>query len=395
MISREKIIKNLNLQIKINSHIIGVATGSGVTAKYAQNGGTDLLLTLNSGKFRQMGRSSLAGLLPFSNSNDMVMEFASKEVIPLIKDIPVIFGLNATDPTQKLDEYIELIKCKGFSGINNYPTVGIIDGKFREALEENGCSYKLEVEAIRIAHKKNLFTIAFVFNEEQTKEMLEAGADIICVHLGLTEGGILGAKKMLSLEAAKEKAKVIFDLCNEIRPDVIKMIYGGPVKTPIDIQYMYNNCDVMGYIGGSAFERIPSEKSITNITREFKHSGNLDKDDLLNKMLDGITKHYDYVEFIKEYVAKNYMNDISFVELSMVAHISRTHLSYLFKKEVGCSFPEYLVKFRINKAAEIIKKENIRLVDVAELVGYNDYAHFSKMFKKYMGKSPKKYRENT
>ncbi|NFR86533.1 MULTISPECIES: phosphoenolpyruvate hydrolase family protein [unclassified Clostridium] len=395
MVLREEIIKNLNLQIKINSHIIGVATGAGVTAKYAQRGGADLVLTLNSGRFRQMGRSSLAGILPFANSNDMVMEFALREVVSLIKDIPVIFGLNATDPTIDLEEYIDDIKNKGFSGINNYPTVGIIDGIFGELLEEEGCSYKLEVEAIKIAHKKNLFTIAFVFSKEQAKDMLDAGADIICVHLGLTGGGMLGAKKILSLEAAKEKAKLIFDLCDKIRPNVIKMIYGGPIKTPVDVQYMYNNCNTMGYIGGSAFERIPTEKYITNITREFKYSGNLEKDDFLNKMLDGITKHYDYVEFVKEYVSKNYMNNISFLELAMVANISRTHLSSLFKKEVGCSFPQYLVKFRMNKATEIIKKENIQLSEVAELVGYDDYAHFSKMFKKYIGKSPKIYREST
>lgn len=209
MVSREEIIKNLTLQIKINSHIIGVATGAGVTAKYAQRGGADLVLTLNSGRFRQMGRSSLAGILPFANSNDMVMGFALREVVPLIKDIPVIFGLNATDPKIKLDEYIDDIKNKGFSGINNYPTVGIIDGIFGEALEDAGCSYNLEVEAIKLAHKKNLFTVAFVFCKEQAMDMLEAGADVICVHLGLTEGGMLGAKKILSLEAAKEKAKSI------------------------------------------------------------------------------------------------------------------------------------------------------------------------------------------
>lgn len=391
---REKLLENIKAQIKKGNRIIGVATGTGMTAKYAEKGGADFLLVLNSGRFRQMGRSSLAGFLPFCNSNDMVMDFASKEIIPLVKDMPIIFGFNATDPTKDMEAYIDRIKNMGFSGINNYPTVGIIDGKFGEALEEHGCNYLTEVKAIRIAHKKNMFTVAFVFNETQAEQMIGAGADVICVHLGLTGGGLLGAKKVFSLEAAKVKAEKIFNKCNELNPNVIKLIYGGPVKTPIDVQYMYsNNEDLMGYIGGSAFERIPSEQSITNITKAFKVSTQLDEESLMLKMLDGVTKHYNYVEFVQKYVAENYMNDISFLDLAKVAHVSRGYLSSLFKKEVGCSFPEYLVKFRINRAAEIINKENIQLSDLALLVGYQDYAQFSKMFKKYKGCSPKQYKQ--
>ncbi|WFD11855.1 phosphoenolpyruvate hydrolase family protein [Tepidibacter hydrothermalis] len=390
---RGKLLENINAQIKKGNHIIGVATGTGMTAKCAKNGEADFILALNSGRFRQMGRSSLGGFLPFCNSNDMVMDFASKEIIPLIKNMPIIFGLNATDPTKNMESYIDKIKNMGFSGINNYPTVGLIDSQFREALEEDGCNYLMEVEAIRIAHKKDMFTVAFVFNEIQAEQMINVGADIICVHLGLTGGGLLGAKKVFSLEAAKVKVGKIFNKCNELKPDVIKLIYGGPVKTPIDVQYMYsNNEDLIGYIGGSSFERIPSEKSIINITKAFKISEQFDEDDLMVKMLDGVTKHYNYVEFVKEYVARNYMNDISFLDLAKVAHVSRGYLSSLFKKEVGCNFPEYLVKFRINKAVEIINKENIQLSDLALLVGYKDYAHFSKMFKKYKGCSPKKYK---
>lgn len=390
---REEILENLRSQIKNGNHIIGVSTGSGMTAKYAKQGGADFLLMLNSGKFRQMGRSSLAGFLPFYNCNDMVMDFAYREIIPLIKDMPIIFGLNATDPTKDMDSYIDEIKDKGFSGINNYPTVGLIDGQFSEALEEDGCHYLIEVEAIRIAHDRDMVTVAFVFDEIQAELMIHAGADIICAHLGLTGGGLLGAKKVFSMEAAKAKVNKIFNRCNELKPDVIKLIYGGPVKTPIDVQYMYSNNEyLMGYIGGSAFERIPSEKSITNITKAFKVSGQLDEDDLMVKMLDGVTKHYDYVEFVKEYVNQNYMNDISFLDLALVAHVSRSYLSSLFKKEVGCSFREYLVKFRIDKAAEILDRENIPISELATLVSYQDYAQFSKMFKKYKGCSPKQYR---
>lgn len=386
--NREEIIEKLRLQIKQGNHIIGVATGSGMTAKYAQNAGADFLLMLNSGRFRQMGRGSLAGFLPFCNSNDMVMEFASKEIVPLIKDIPVIFGVNATDPTKNMDIFIDkIIEC-GFSGVNNYPTVGLIDGEIREAIEEAGCRYSLEVDLIKKANEKGLFTVAFVFDEIQCKQMLEAGADVICVHLGLTEGGLLGARKVFSLENVQNEMKKIFRICNELNPNVIKLIYGGPVKTVVDIQYVYSNDDLMGYIGGSAFERIPLEKLITKTVKNFKMTCNVDEDDLMVKMLDGITKHYDYVEFVKEYVAQNYMNDISFLDLAKVAHVSRSYLSSLFKKEVGCSFPEYLVKFRINKAIDILNKKDIPLSTVASLVGYKDYAQFSKMFKKYKGYSP-------
>lgn len=392
--SRAKILENLQSQINKRNHVIGVAVGSGMTAKFAKQGGADFILVLNSGRFRQMGRSSLAGYLPFENSNDMVMDFASKEIIPLVKDIPIIFGINATDPTKDMDAYIDKIKEKGFSGINNYPTVGLIDGQFRDALETDGSTYLNELAAIRTAHRKDMFTIAFVFNEIQAEQMLEAGADVICVHLGLTGGGLLGAKKVFSLEAAKVMANQIFKKCNEVRPEVIKLIYGGPVKTPIDVQYMYsNNADLMGYIGGSAFERIPTEKFITNITKAFKVSGKIDENDLLAKMLDGITKHYDYVEFVKKYVSEHYMNEILFMDLAKVAHVSRSYLSSLFKKEVGCSFPEYLVKFRMDKATEILDRENIQLSELSSLVGYQDYAQFSKMFKKYKGCTPKQYKQ--
>ncbi len=389
MIARQEILENLKRQIQRNQHLIGVAAGAGITAKYAQMGGADFLLLLNSGRFRQMGRSSLAGYLPFYNSNEMVMEYSLREIKTLITRIPLIFGLNATDPSVDLEYYIEQIKSLGFEGINNYPTIGLIDGQFREALEEQGSCYQTEVRAIAIAHAKDLFTIAFVFNEQQALDMLRAGADIICAHLGFTMGGILGAKKVLSLEAAKERALNIFSVCDQIRPDVIKMIYGGPVKNPIDIQYMYNNLNVMGYIGGSSFERIPSEKSIVNITKAFKSSDHLGKDELMMKMLDGITKHFEYIEFVKRYVAENYMHDISFLDLAQISHISRSHLSRLFKKEVGCAFPEYLVKFRMKKATDIMKENlNISLRDVSELVGYRDYSQFSKMFKKYIGIKP-------
>lgn len=393
MFEKEDIVKNLKNQIRINKHIIGVAVGSGLSAKSAEKGGADIILTLSSGKFRQMGIGSLAGWMPFSNSNELVMEFGSREIIPIIKNIPVIFGINATDPTINLEKYIDLIKKKGFSGINNFPTIGMFEGKFREALEKDGINFHKEVEAIRIANEKNLFTIAFVFDEKQAVEMLQAGADIICVHLGLTGGGEIGAKKMISLESAKNVTSKIFKVCDDIRSDVFKMIYGGPVKTPIDIDYMYNNTQAIGYIGGSVFERIPSEVTITRTTKSFKYAGIHEKDEMLIKMIEGIKKYYSYVDFVKEYVSYNYMHKILLSDLASVLHLSRPYLSSLFKNEVGFTFPEYLTQFRLNKAKEILAKEDIQISEVANIVGYSDYAHFSKSFKKQTGLSPKEYRE--
>lgn len=391
MINRQTILQNLRNQIKVHHHLLGVACGSGLTAKYAEEGGADFLLALNSGKYRQLGRGSLAGFMSYEDCNGFVMSFGSREIMPLIKNIPLIFGLNATDPLIDLETYIEYIQSKGFEGINNWPTIGLIDGQFREALEEEGMTFEAEVKAIKIAHDRNMFTVAFVFNENQALAMANAGADVICAHLGLTSGGILGAKKLFSLERAMNDLQRIFQVCDSVSPDIIKMVYGGPVKTPLDVQYMYNNSSAHGYIGGSAIERIPIESSIKEITRKFKTSGTALDDDLMIKMLDGINKHYDYTQFVMKYIAEHYREEISLMDLARVAHISVNYLSALFKKEVGTSFKTYLVHFRIEKALDILNEKDIPLYEVAELVGYVDYAQFSKMFKKVTGKTPRMY----
>ncbi|TXT18620.1 MAG: AraC family transcriptional regulator [Erysipelotrichaceae bacterium] len=388
MINRQKILEKLKNQINDHHHLLGVALGSGLTAKYAEEGGADFLLALNSGKYRQLGRGSIAGFLAFEDCNGLVMNFGTREIMPLIKNIPLIFGLNATDPMINLETYIEYIQSKGFDGINNYPSIGLIDGQFREALEEEGMTFETEVKAIQIAHDRNMFTVAFVFNEKQALDMAKVGADVICAHLGFTSGGSLGVKKVLSLERAKQEIQKIFDACDTVSPDIIKVIYGGPVKTPLDVQYMYNNTSANGYIGGSAIERIPLESSIKDITKAFKTSGTVQEDDLMIKMLDGINNHYDYPEFVMKYIANQYQNDILLADLARVAHISVNYLSALFKKEVGTSFKTYLVRFRIEKAIDILNEKDIPLYEVAELVGFNDYAQFSKMFKKVTGKSP-------
>ena len=271
-IKRQEIIKRLNAQIKVNGHIIGVAAGSGMTTKYSVLGGADLILALSAGRFRQTGRASLASYLCYSNSNCIVMDFASRELMPLMPNTPILFGINATDPNINLKKCITRIKNAGFDGINNWPTMGLIDGQFREALEEEGLSYSKETEAIKFAHEQDMFTLAFVFDEMQAEQMLRAGADVICAHLGLTTGGVLGAKKVQSLDRSRVLAQQEFDVCDRINPNVIKMVYGGPIKSPLDAKYFYDNTECQGFIGGSSFERIPAEKAIMNTTKSFKYS---------------------------------------------------------------------------------------------------------------------------
>jgi predicted TIM-barrel enzyme/AraC-like DNA-binding protein len=389
---REMILKMLRAQINVNGHIIGAVSGSGMTAKYTAMGGADFLLALSAGKYRLMGRGSLASYFCYGDNNQIVMEMGSRELIPLIRDIPVLFGLFASDPSIHLYEYLKEIKKNGFSGIVNYPTMSLIDGQFREALEEEGNTYEKEIEAIQLAHYLDLFTVSFVTNEQETRKMLEAGTDVLCVHLGVTKGGFMGAKKSISIDEARKITSSLFKICKEIRPDVIKMIYAGPANTPIDMAYLYHNTDCQGYIGGSTFDRIPTERAILNTTKAFKSYGSFDRNDPMVKLLNGDFNTRDCVDFVKKYIEEHYMNEVQLGDLALVAHVSPSYLSTRFKKEMGVSFSEYLVRFRVSKARELLKTKNISCKEAAERVGYKDYVQFSKMFKKYLGEKPTDYK---
>ncbi|MFP3919738.1 phosphoenolpyruvate hydrolase family protein [Lysinibacillus telephonicus] len=391
---RSQIVKTLNAQIHTNGHILGVAAGSGMTTKYSVKGGADIILALSAGWYRQKGRSSLSSYLSYGNSNHIVFDFATRELMPLLMNKPIIFGLHASDPTIVLEDYIANIKSAGFAGVNNFPTVGLINGQFREALEEAGLGYEMEVEAIRIASGLGLFTLAFVFDEQQAEQMIEAGADVICVHLGLTTGGELGAKKVQSIENARQLADRIFHVCDVLNPQVLKMVYGGPIQSPIDAQYFYDNTACQGYIGGSSFERIPAEKAILHSTRSFKNPTNSESKDILMKVLSGKIQDYDYVEFVKEHIKENYQKSIHLSEISLALHVSVPYLSSKFKEKMGCTFSDYLLRYRMNKAAELLMESPLPIVEIANLVGYQDYAQFSKMFKKIKGSSPRNFRKN-
>lgn len=286
MLNRVQIKESLMTSIRNNKPIIGVAVGSGLSAKQATEGGADFLLVLNAGRFRTIGISSTGCMMPFGNSNDIVMKFGGEEVLPRVIGKPVIFGFCATDPMVDQSVLIERIIKKGFSGVNNFPTVGLIDGHFREALEENDLGFDQEVEFMKKAIRRGLFTIAFVFNEEQAETMAEADVDVICAHLGWTVGGEQSVKPRTTLEEGVKLANRIFMAANRVKPAVLNMVYGGPIKNPEDASFFYQNSSAIGYIGGSSFERIPTETVIKETTDNFKNYVRLMKEnEILKKEL--------------------------------------------------------------------------------------------------------------
>lgn len=385
---RDYLIRYLRAQVNVSGHIIGAAVGSGMTAKYAVLGGADMLLALSAGKYRIMGQSSYASYLCYGNSNQMAMELGTRELLPTIHDTPVIFGLFATDPYISLYEYLKQVRQNGFAGVVNYPTVALVDGQFREALEEAGNTFDREVEAIRLAHHLNLFTVAFVTTEEETEKMLDAGADVICVHLGLTKGGLLGAKRNITLYEAKSMTERIFKLCEKKYPDVFRMIYSGPANTPTDMHYIFQHTPCQGYIGGSTFDRIPAEKAIPKAVKTFKNPGLDSEENTMRQLLADRSRAKDYTALVKQHIQDNYMNEIQLADIALVAQISPGYLSARFKQDTGVSFTTYLISFRIDKAKELLTTTSMNCRSVAEAVGYYDYAQFSKIFKKYVGQSP-------
>ena len=250
--------------------IVGGGAGTGLSAKCEEAGGIDLIVIYNSGRYRMAGRGSLAGLLAYGNANEIVMDMA-KEVLPVVKHTPVLAGVNGTDPFCMMDEFLDQVIAKGFSGIQNFPTVGLIDGTFRANLEETGMSYALEVEMIALAHKKGLLTTPYVFNAGDAAAMAKAGADIIVCHLGLTTGGSIGAGTALTLEQVPGLVDTWAQAALAVNPDVIMLVHGGPVSEPQDAEYVLKHTKhCHGFYGASSMERLPTERALTEQTRKFK-----------------------------------------------------------------------------------------------------------------------------
>jgi len=270
--TREESLTRLAETVSNGDPVIGAGAGTGISAKFAERGGVDLLIIYNSGRYRMNGRGSLAGLLPYGDANEIVVEMGH-EVIPVVEDTPVLAGVNGTDPFRQMDVFIEDLKRRGFSGVQNFPTVGLIDedSSFRSNLEETGMGYDKEVDMIQEAAEQDMLTCPYVFTEAQAREMTEAGADVIVSHMGLTTSGDIGAETALDLETAAERVQAHHDAAKDVNDDVMVICHGGPIAWPDDAEYVLKNTEgVVGFFGASSIERLPTEEAIENQASEFK-----------------------------------------------------------------------------------------------------------------------------
>ena len=267
---RQTLLEKFHDMKRRGEPIIGGGAGTGLSAKCEQAGGIDLIVIYNSGRYRMAGRGSLSGLMAYGNANDIVMEMAN-EVLPVVSHTPVLAGVNGTDPFCIFDDYLDRVKAVGFAGVQNFPTVGLIDGTFRINLEATGMAYSQEVDMIAQAHEKGLLTTPYVFNESDAQAMAEAGADIVVCHLGLTTGGAIGAAAALQLEDCPALVDAWAEAAMKVNSEVLVLVHGGPVSMPDDAQYVLQNTEnCHGFYGASSMERLPTEIALTEQTKAFK-----------------------------------------------------------------------------------------------------------------------------
>ena len=267
--NREPILENLKNKVKAGGLIIGGGAGTGLSAKCEEAGGIDLIVIYNSGRYRMAGRGSLSGLLAYGNANEIVKEMAS-EVLTVVKEVPVLAGVNGTDPFMMLKPFLQELKDMGFAGIQNFPTVGLIDGVFRLNLEETGMGYDKEVECIAAARELDLLTTPYVFDIDEARLMTDAGADIVVAHMGLTTSGSIGAATSKTLPQSVELIQQITDTCKGLNDEVLVLCHGGPIAEPRDMQFVIDNVqDLDGFYGASSMERLPVERALTEQVAEF------------------------------------------------------------------------------------------------------------------------------
>lgn len=268
----QECLKRLQSQVEQNQPIIGTGAGTGISAKFAERGGVDIIIIYNSGRYRMAGRGSAAGILAYGDANEIVVDMA-REVLPVVQDTPVLAGVCGTDPFRLMPVFLKQLKEMGFDGVQNFPTVGVIDGNFRQILEETGMSYDLEVEMIRLAHDMEMLTCPYVFDVEQTVKMTEAGADVLVAHMNTTVKGSIGVSSDIAptLEEAAQRIQEMHDVAKEIREDVIVLCHGGPIAEPEDAQYIFEHTEgVAGFFGASSVERLATERAIETQARSFK-----------------------------------------------------------------------------------------------------------------------------
>ena len=269
--TKEEVRARLRATVDQKKAIIAAGAGTGISAKFIEKGGADLIIIYNSGRFRMSGHGSTAGLMAYGDANAVAMEIGEFEVLPVVEEVPVICGVHGSDPRRRMWHHLLKVKEMGFSGVNNFPTHSIVDGHFRHVLEETGMGFEKEVEMIRLATKMDLFSIVYVATPEEAKQMAEAGADAIIAHVGTTVGGSVGVvNASVTMDHAVETTQKIMDAGKEVNPDIFFLAHGGPVNTPDDVRIILEKTDVHGFVGASSLERMGVEQSLTNLTRDFK-----------------------------------------------------------------------------------------------------------------------------
>jgi predicted TIM-barrel enzyme len=270
LFTRDQCLERLRAQVAAGRPIVGGGAGTGISAKCAEAGGIDLIIIYNSGRFRMAGRGSLSGLLPYGDANQIVMEMA-REVLPVARQTPVLAGVCGTDPFRIMELFLREVQAAGFSGVQNFPTVGLIDGTMRQGLEETGMGYGVEVDMIRTAHQLGLLTCPYVFTEDEAAAMARAGADVLIPHMGLTTKGTIGAQSALTLAQAAQRVQALADAAKKVRPDILVLCHGGPISEPEDAEYILRHTEgIAGFFGASSIERLPTEIAITGCVKRFK-----------------------------------------------------------------------------------------------------------------------------
>jgi predicted TIM-barrel enzyme len=269
--TRKEVVDRLRAQLQQGRPIIAAGAGTGISAKFIEKGGADLIIIYNSGRFRMAGRGSTCGLMAYGDANAIAMEIGEHEVLPVVEEIPVICGVHASDPRRRMWHWLLKVKAMGFSGVNNFPTHCIVDGQFRQVLEETGMSVKHEFEMVRLACKMDLFSIVYVATPDEARAMAEAGADAIIAHVGTTIGGSIGVRKaVVSMDETVRRCQSIIDGAKKVRKDIIFLSHGGPIATPDDAAYINERTDCVGFVGASSLERLAVEDSLTQLTQRFK-----------------------------------------------------------------------------------------------------------------------------
>lgn len=269
--TKQEVRDRLQATIDQGKAIIAAGAGTGISAKFIEKGGADLIIIYNSGRFRMAGHGSTAGLMAYGDANAVAMEIGEFEVLPVVEEIPVICGVHGSDPRRRMWHHLLKVKEMGFSGVNNFPTHSIVDGHFRQVLEETGMGFAKEVEMIRLATMMDLFSIVYVATPEEARQMAEVGADAIIAHVGTTVGGSIGVvDATCSMDEAIERTQLIGDAARNVNPDVFVLAHGGPVNTPSDVREVLSKSDIHGFVGASSLERMGVEQSLTELTRDFK-----------------------------------------------------------------------------------------------------------------------------